>query len=148
MLLKSGKTNWQADFLNMFLLKALKSPATATSDCRTQAPFYEWYYGPMLCLENYKQITNILYPDAFTFAIQEEFPGNFHPLVVVVALDRSLSMKQGQQQDVYLLVGGRSAIIKESILEATRDLDTNCSIFLCSTPHEVMQIPWWNWVRN
>lgn len=95
----------------------------------------------MLCLENYKQITNILYPDAFTFAVQEELPGNFHPLVVTVALDRSLSMKQGQQQDVYLLVGGQSAIIKESILEATRDLDTNCSIFLCSTPHEVMQIP-------
>lgn len=74
--------------------------------------------------------------------MQEECPGNFYPLVVAVALDPSLSTRQGKQQEVYLRVGSRSpAIIKESILEATRDLDANCSIFLCSTPHEVMQIP-------
>jgi len=47
------------------------------------------------------QITSTLYLDAFTFAMREELPGNFYPLLVVVVLQPSLSTRQGQQQGVY-----------------------------------------------
>lgn len=83
--------------INIFIPKALK----VLPQLLKSAELYEWYYGPVLCLENYKQITNILYLDAFTSALQKELPGYFSTLVVVVALDPFLARQQGQQQEVY-----------------------------------------------
>lgn len=62
----------------------------------------------------------------------------------IVAPDPYLSRRKGllgMQEEVYLSVGGQSPVIlKKSILEATRDPATDCSILLCSTLCEVMQI--------